>query len=245
MLRLLLLAGSGEAREIAQGLAQEPGLIAKASLAGATRVPRTLALPTRMGGFGGDEGFRTYLLRNAIDAVLDATHPFAHRVSARSARICAEEGVSYAQVLRPEWVPGPGDDWRFIDHGSEAAGFVEPGSTVFLGTGVQGLDAFGNLQSCKVICRRIDPPMGPFPFPGGEFLVGRPPFSVADEISLFSQLDVDWLVVKNSGGTASRTKLDAARQLGIRVALIRRPKQPDATRLETVEEAIEWVRNLA
>ena len=87
--------------------------------------------------------------------------------------------------------------------------------------------------------------MGPFPFPGGEFLVGRPPFSVADEISLFSQLDVDWLVVKNSGGTASRTKLDAARQLGIRVALIRRPKQPDATRLETVEEAIEWVRNLA
>ena len=110
MLRLLLLAGSGEAREIAQGLAQEPGLIAKASLAGATRVPRTLALPTRMGGFGGDEGFRTYLLRNAIDAVLDATHPFAHRVSARSARICAEEGVAYAQVLRPEWVPGPSNN---------------------------------------------------------------------------------------------------------------------------------------
>ena len=245
MLRVLLLAGSGEARAIAQSLALEPGVVAKASLAGATRVPRTLALPTRLGGFGGDEEFRAYLLRNAVDAVVDATHPFAHRVSARSARICAEENVAYAQVLRPEWVAGPGDDWRFIDQASEAADFIEPGSTVFLGTGVQGLEGFSNLQSCKVICRRIDPPMGPFPFPGGEFLVGRPPFSVADEISLFSQLEIDWLVVKNSGGAASRTKLDAARELDIRVALIRRPPQPDALQLATAEEAVEWVRELA
>ncbi len=244
MIRLLLLAGSGEARALAEALAKMPGLQATASLAGATRQPADLALPTRTGGFGGREPFRAYLRDNRIGAVLDATHPFAARISARTAEVCAAEGIPYAQVLRPEWRPVPGDDWTCFDREEEVAGFVPEGATVFLGTGPQGLGRFANLTGRRVICRRIDPPRAPFPFPGGEFLVGRPPFSLADETRLFRRLGVDWLVVKNSGGDASRSKLDAARALGIRVALMRRPAQPDAPRFETVEAALDWVRGL-
>lgn len=245
MTQLLLLAGSGEARRLAAALADMAGIKATASLAGATRTPEALALPTRHGGFGGREAFRDHLRAEGIQAVLDATHPFAVRISHRTAEVCAEEGLPYAQVLRPEWTPEPGDDWTFFDREEEAAGFVPEGATVFLGTGPQGLARFANLQGRRVICRRIDPPRNPFPFPGGEYLVGRPPFSVEDEVALFRRLGVDWLVVKNSGGQASRSKLDAARTLGIRVALMRRPAQPEATRFQTVEEALGWVRGLA
>ena len=115
---------------------------------------------------------------------------------------------------------------------------------MFLATGRQTLDQFANLEGRHLICRQIDPPDSPFPFPSGEYRIGRPPFSVADEVALFRELGVDWLVVKNAGGIASRSKLDAARQLELPVAMIRRPAQPDVPKLETVDEAIAWVRDL-
>lgn len=241
-MKLLLLAGSGEARRIAEALGGMKGADAIASLAGTTRQPGDLGIPTRRGGFGGAEGFACYLKDAGIEAVLDATHPFAARITARSARVCKELGLPHAVVLRPGWQPEPGDDWRFIDREEEVAGFVPVGATVFLGTGVQGLQGFANLQGRRVICRRIDSPRNPFPFAGGEYLVGRPPFSIADEIALFERLGVDWLVVKNSGGTPSRSKLDAARALGIKVALLRRPPLPDAEILISVDAALDWVR---
>ncbi|MEM9851581.1 MAG: cobalt-precorrin-6A reductase [Pseudomonadota bacterium] len=240
---LLLLAGTGEARRIADALGRGPVPVL-ASLAGATRDPERLAVRTLIGGFGGEDGFRLALRDCGITAVLDATHPFAHRISARTARVCGDLGLPYAQLLRPEWEPGPSDDWVMLDTEDQAAAHIAPGATVFLATGRQTLDRFANLEGRRVICRQIDPPDGPFPFPGGEFLVGRPPFSVADEIRLFQDLGVDWLVVKNAGGAASRTKLDAARELGVKVAMIARPPQPEETKLETVEDALAWVEGL-
>lgn len=237
---LLLLAGTGEAVRIAEALAAR-GTPALASLAGATRAPRDLAVPTRHGGFGGDDGFSAFLDAQDIHAVLDATHPFAARISGRTARICKARGLPYCQLLRPEWQPGPGDRWTQLASEEEAAELIAPGATVFLATGRQTLERFAGLAACRLICRQIDLPEGPFPFPNGEFLVGRPPFSVADEEALFTALGVDWLVVKNAGGAASASKLIAARNLGLPVAMIARPEQPEATRVETIEEALAWV----
>jgi precorrin-6A/cobalt-precorrin-6A reductase len=240
---LLLLAGTGEARLIAAQLAAR-GVRAVASLAGATRQPATLALPTRSGGFGGRAGFVDYLKAENISAVLDATHPFAQRISHRTAEVCAERGLPYVQFLRPAWQAQAGDKWTFLDHEAEAAEHIAEGATVFLATGLQNLEDFANLRGRKVICRRIDPPRAAFPFANGDYLVGRPPFSVEDEIKLFQKLGVNWLVVKNSGGAASRSKLDAARALGLRVALIRRPAQPEGQKVTTVAEALDWVAQL-
>ncbi len=241
--RLLLLAGTAEAREIAARLA-ERGVDAVASLAGATRRPGELALPTRHGGFGGREGFKRYLDAERIGAVLDATHPFATRISWRSAEVCRDKSIPYRQFLRPEWQAEKGDRWTFIEAEADAAALIPPGATVFLATGLQNLPDFANLRAAKVYARRIDTPRQPFPFPGGQFLQGRPPFSVEDEVALFSRLGVDWLVVKNSGGQPSRSKLDAARVLGIPVALIARPAQPEGSKLTSVDAALGWVAGL-
>ncbi len=243
MTRLLLLAGTGEAREIAQALAAL-GVDAVASLAGVTRKPAALGLPTRTGGFGGRDGFMRFLRDEGIGAVLDATHPFAERISQRSAAICEEIGLPYRQFLRPTWLPEPEDRWTRFASETEVTRHIAPGSTVFLATGLQNLTDFSALRECRVIARRIDAPREAFPFPGGEFLLGRPPFSIEDEVALFRRLGVDWLVVKDSGGQASRSKLDAARALGIRVALIERPPQPDGVKLTTVQEALTWVAGL-
>lgn len=243
-MRLLILGGTGEARQIAQALAPSTALRVTVSLAGATRNPVAYPVPTRIGGFGGAGAFADWLTDERVGAVLDATHPFAARMSHRAAHVCNDLGLPRLQLLRPAWLPGPGDNWTFLNREEDAARHIEEGATVFLATGRENLEHFANLAGRRVICRQIETPDDPFPFENGQFLVGRPPFHVPEEVRLFRQLGVDWLVVKNAGGAGSRPKLDAARELGLPVGMIRRPYQPQGPKVETVAEALNWVRRL-
>ena len=240
---LLLLAGTSEARELASAIAVE-SIPAIASLAGATRAPETLAIKTHVGGFGGEQGFVAFLAEHRITAILDATHPFATQISARTARIARQRALPYLMLRRPPWHPESGDNWTMIASEQDAAQHIPKSATVFLATGRQSLGGFANLTGRRLICRRIDPPRAPFPYPNGEYLLGKGPFSVEDEIALFTRLKIDVLVVKNAGGKSSRAKLDAARRLSIPVIMLERPAGPDCARVETVEQALEWARRL-
>ncbi|AGI72289.1 precorrin-6A reductase CobK [Octadecabacter arcticus 238] len=245
---LLLLAGTGDAKRIAWGLV-DTSIKVIASLAGATRAPDPLPVPTRIGGFGGEDGFRDYLRGSEITAVLDATHPFAAQISDRTARICGELGLPYAQFVRPVWTPEDGDNWTTIAAPVDAVNHIANGSTVFLATGRQTLAEYANLAGRRVLVRVIDPPTAPLPFEGGEFIIGRPPFTQASEAALFRALGVTHLVSKNAGGQGGRAKLDAARELGLPVLLLDRPKTAPQIRspqqLVSVQDALLWVSSLA
>lgn len=243
-MKLLLLAGTSEARRLARDLAQEPEIETLASLAGVTREPLDLAVPMRSGGFGGREAFVAYLKAQNFDAVVDATHPFASIISKRCCEVCRELNLPHVQILRPQWHPQTGDLWTFIDDESAAANHIPQGTVVFLATGRQTLHRYDNMTGRKLICRQIDSTEGAFPFEGGEYLIGRPPFSVEEEVELFTRLKVDFLVVKNAGGQLSQSKLIAARQMQLPVLLINRPPVLDCTRVETSDAALDWVRGL-
>jgi len=240
-MKILLLAGTGDARRIAMALADDPTLDLMASLAGVTRRPAAMSCPVRTGGFGGPDGFCAYLKAENIDAVIDATHPFASIMSKTAASVCRDSDVPHIQMLRPPWVEPEGEIWHHVAQEADVAALIPANCTAFLATGTQKLGAFANLGSQTLICRRIDTPNEPFPFANGRFLVGRPPFSVQDEISTFRALKIDWLVLRNSGGDESRAKLDAAMSLGLGIAIIDRPAQPDCTRVQAVSEIVDWV----
>lgn len=242
MKRLLLLAGTEEARHIAGALSNEADMRVIASLAGATRNPRPLGVPTRIGGFGGEAGFRQFLVDQRIDAVLDATHPFAASISHRANRVATELGLPYMMFLRPPWLPDPGDHWVFLNTEDEVERHIAPEATVFLATGRQTAARWRALEGRRVYLRLLDTPRTPFPFGEGGYIVGAPGTSIAGERRLFERLGVEWLVVKNSGGSRGRVKLDAARQLGIPVAMLRRPLQPEAPRVTTLSAALTWAR---
>ncbi|MEM6276244.1 MAG: cobalt-precorrin-6A reductase [Pseudomonadota bacterium] len=239
-MKVLLLAGTREARDVAAWLHAEdvPSI---ASFAGVTREPELPAIETRLGGFGGRDAFAAYLVEHQITHILDATHPFAAAMSARAHAVGTEQWIAYCQLLRPPWEPQHGDRWTPLAREEDAASHIEEDARVFLATGRQTLSRFAGMGGRYLICRQIDPPDRPFPFPNGEYLVGRPPFSVADEVALFRKLRVDWLIVKNAGGRMSATKLIAARQLSVPVAMIERPTQPPGEKVSTVEEAISWL----
>ncbi len=238
---LLLLAGTGEARQIANALHQAGYTDVIASLAGATRHPKPLPVPIRIGGFGGADAQKEFIINKGISAVVDATHPFANQISLRTSALCQSLDLPYVQLLRDPWHPEPEDRWVPVKTGAAAKDNIPSGSTVFLAVGRQTLLEFEGLRKCTLICRQIDAPEGPFPFENGRFLVGQPPFSVEDELELFKKLKIDWLAVKNAGGAASKTKLTAAQKLGIPVLMLERPIQPGAPKLRTVEEALTWI----
>jgi precorrin-6A/cobalt-precorrin-6A reductase len=237
--QVLVLGGTGEARRLAAALVAV-GTDVLSSLAGRVADPVLPEGDVRIGGFGGPEGLTAWLAEHRPRAVVDATHPFAARITASAAAAAAARRVPLLRLQRPGWTPGPGDDWRFVDSLAQAAEAVAGNRNVFLTTGRQGVGAFAELPG-RVLVRSVDPPDEPLPA-GATLLLDRGPFSVADELALMREHAVDVLVTKDSGGHMTAAKLTAARELGIPVVLVRRPPLPDGVpTVATVAEALAWV----
>src|SRR4051794_29620013 len=113
---VLILGGTAEARELAAALE-------------ADGVEHTLALRRTTGGFGGPEGLRRYVAANGITAIVDATHPFATRISASA----LQAGVPLVRLERPPFAPRPGRP--HVDSLAEAE--LPADARVFLTTGHQ------------------------------------------------------------------------------------------------------------
>lgn len=242
---LMLLAGTADARAIAAQLADH-GLPVLASLAGAVRDVPEYPVPTRTGGFGGEDGFRAEVDAHGITAILDATHPFAARITDRTARLCREMGLPYARMSRPTWEPVPDDDWQTVASPEEAARRIPSGARVFLATGANDIGRYADLDGrAEVFCRRAEDTGAAFPFAKGRWIVGRGPFAYDDDLALLNLLGIDHVITKNSGGAATRAKLDAARDLRLPVIMIARPSDSAGVPILTsVADAVAWARAL-
>ena len=237
---MLVLGGTSQASELARRLADRPDIEATLSLAGRTAAPAAYALPTRIGGFGGAQGLADYLRAHRIDAVIDATHPFAARISANTSAAVAAAGLPLGVLSRPAWRPGPGDDWREVESIEAAAKALGASPRrAFLTVGRLQAGAFRAAPQHWYLMRSIDTP-GELP-PNCEVLLARPPFLFDDEIALMRERRIDVLVSKNSGGEAARAKLDAARALELPVVMVARPASLQGPMLEDVEAALRWI----
>jgi precorrin-6A/cobalt-precorrin-6A reductase len=238
MIRVLVLGGTGEARELATALAGQPGTAVVTSLAGRVADPLLPPGEVRIGGFHGE--LAAWLRTERIDAVVDATHPFAAAITATAVSAAATAGVPLLVLRRPGWRAGPGDDWRRVPS-LEAAAAALPGlgERVLLTTGRQGLAAFAEVD-CWFLVRTVDPPAPPTPR-RMEVLLDRGPYPLDAERALLAGRRIDVLVTKDSGGAMTAAKLVAARELGLPVVMVDRPPAPDAPTVETVEQALDWL----
>ena len=247
MADVLILGGTAEARSLARELT-ESGVEVISSLAGRVQNPRLPVGEVRVGGFGGVDGMTAWLIDHRIDAVVDATHPFAARITGNAQEACRRAGVPLLRLARPAWTAGPGDRWHSVpDIGAAAAALSErvAGSRrrrVFLTTGRQDVDAFAGVSDAWFLIRAVDPPTGPLP-PHHEVLLSRGPYDLAAESALLRDHRIDVLVTKNSGGEMTRAKLQAAADAGIDVIMVERPVDPEGlAAVGTVGAASEWVR---
>ena len=228
--RLLVLGGTQEARELCEALAPRVDIAVTLSLAGVTRTPRAVAIDTRYGGFGGPAGLAAYICANDITAVVDATHPFAARISANAAAACRATGCMLWRLERPAWSPTiTRRGWRSVTNAPSAAeALTEYGPRVFLTVGARSLAAFTDVADKYWITRSIEAPE--HPLTPSTHIRGRPPFSYAKEITLLRDYAVDVLVTKNSGAPMLADKLRAADAAGVAIIMIERPALSPADR---------------
>ncbi|MGW3916758.1 cobalt-precorrin-6A reductase [Streptomyces sp. NPDC005070] len=245
-MHVLILGGTTEARRLAESLAAgtRPDLRVTSSLAGRVGAPRLPPGEVRVGGFGGAEGLARWLGEHAVDAVVDATHPFAETISSNAASAAATTGVPLLALRRPGWVPVQGDAWHEAGSLEEAAGLLPSlGRRVFLTTGRLGLSAFAALEDLWFLVRSVDAPQTPAPA-RMEVLLDRGPFTLQGERELLRRHAVDVLVTKDSGGEATAPKLTAAREAGLPVVVIRRPPVPTGIPVVTCPQAaVDWIED--
>ena len=244
--KILILGGTTEARELAKLLANNPGYQITLSLAGRTANPAAHPVPVRVGGFGGAEGLANHLRGEKIDLLLDATHPFAARISTNASEAARAAKVSLLALRRPCWEHGPSDRWTKVDTVREAvAALGERPRRVLVTLGRQELAPLEAYPQHFYLIRSVDPVDPPLALADAEYLLARGPFVEEDERQLLLDRRVDAILSKNSGGTATFGKIAAARDLGIEIVMIRRPAKPDAATVATVQEATAKIAHLA
>jgi precorrin-6A/cobalt-precorrin-6A reductase len=241
MPRVLLLGGTTEAAQMARALA-EAGVHAVYSYAGRTESPVAQPLPVRVGGFGGAKGLADFLTTGAFTHLIDATHPFAARISRNAVEACARAGTALIALERAPWLAEPGDRWTHVrDLDGAVAALGEAPRRVFLAIGRQTLDAFAGAAQHHYLLRLVDPPTDPLPLPKAEVVVARGPFTVDGDAALLKDHRIEVIVAKNAGGAGAVAKLVAARNLGLPVVLIDRPPVPDRMVAHSVQAVMAWL----
>jgi len=212
------------------------------SIAGRTASPIRQPVPVRRGGFGGAAGLADYLTERRIDAMIDATHPYATVISANAGAAARASGVSFVAFRRPPWRAVGGDRWdEAADVGAAVRMLGDRPRRVFVALGRSELAPLVKAPQHFYLIRSVDPVDPPLPLPHASYVTARGPFSEANDRALLVEHAVDIVVAKNSGGAASYGKIAAARALGIAVIMVRRPEAPDAPGVETVEAAMAWL----
>jgi precorrin-6A/cobalt-precorrin-6A reductase len=241
-MRLLILGGTTEASALARLLAVDPRFAPTLSYAGRTAQPRAQPIACRTGGFGGAVGLARWLADEWIAAVVDATHPFAARISANAVEACRVLALPLLSIVRPAWQSQAGDRWISVGSVTEAAETLGPAlRRVFLTVGRLELAAFARTPQHFYLARTIDPPGDISLPPHIRFLFHRGPFDAETEAALLTREQISVVVSKNSGGSSTYGKIEAARRLGLQVVMIARPEKPTGHPVADADAAYRWL----
>lgn len=244
-IKILILGGTRNARDLAMILAKDERYSVITSLAGRTQEPDRTFGTVRVGGFGGPAGLAQYLIQNDIDILVDSTHPFATQIS-KNAQLAAEQTNTVRLVLdRPQWELQQGDNWIICENLDQAAEKLPANSIAFLALGHQHLSHFSTRHDVRFIARMVDQPNTDIPLHNHALVIAKPSHIAQEEAELFQQHAITHLVCRNSGGTLIYAKIEAARQLGLPILMISRPPQIDGATFETIQQLAAEIKRIS
>ena len=214
------------------------------SYAGRVKKPKAQPLPTRVGGFGGVDGLAAFITQQRITHVVDATHPFASKMSPNVLAAALQTGIPAIALTRPAWAPTTHDNWQHVASIEDAVSALEgPPQRVLLAIGRMHLAAFAAQPQHHYVLRLVDEPTAPPPLAHFTTTVDRGPFTLEGDLALLKTQRIERIVCKNAGGEGAVSKLDAARALGVPVIMIDRPQLPARHEVHSVDQVLAWLND--
>lgn len=241
ILKILLLGGTSEGAELNRILSACDSVDIITSLAGATKSPGTLAGEVVRGGFGGIKGLDMFIKARNIEMIIDATHPYADKISHNSVAAAQMHDIPHLRLVRPSWKPEKGDHWIYAANMKKAADNLKGWTRPFLAIGRKDLDAFVQLPDKHFLVRSIEKADFKPSRSVSSFIAAKGPFEKAGEVELMKKHDIDVLVTKNSGGAETYAKIAAARELHLPVVIVERPAEPSGHQYETIDELLNGI----
>jgi precorrin-6A/cobalt-precorrin-6A reductase len=242
--KVLILGGTGKARELAQRMIPMFADVAEiiSSQAGVTINPKPVPGRVVTGGFGGISGLVEFMKREQIRIIIDATHPFAKTISDSAYVACTMNGAKRLTLGREMWNLPPGARWIEVENMKGAAEEISNSAKrVFITTGSRGLEAFSKLKNIWFLIRMIDQPTAPINLAKHQIITGLPPFEMASERELLLSNSIDVLVSKNSGGSATMGKINAALEIETPIILLRQPAKLPGLWTSSVDDCLQWL----
>lgn len=206
------------------------------SLAGRTGNPAPVAGRMRVGGFGGTKGLADYLAGQNIALVIDATHPYAIRISRNAADAAMASHVPLVRLERPTWQKQTGDNWTEVEDEAAAMQAIPCNARVLLALGRQHIAPFAARSDAHFVMRMID--AAETALPHRHELILAKPGGYDEERRFLCEKHIGLIVCRNSGGEASYAKIKAARDLALPVIMIARPPMIAGNVVSTLEDVI-------
>lgn len=242
-MKILIFGGTAEARVLADKL-DGLGHDVTTSLAGRTKEPLIPSGSVRRGGFGGVDLLRDYIVAEAVELVIDDTHPYSTQMSGRIAEVMANSEIPFLRLNRPPWKQPEGADWVEKASITEAIKTLPEGATVLLTTGHKELEPLDGRPDCQFYVRLMEKPDWT-PGDNATIIFERPPYELHSELSLIREFKITHMITKNAGGDQTLPKIEAAAQLGVAVSMVRRPPLPEvAHEVSSVDAALKWIQEL-
>ena len=187
-----------------------------------------------------------FIRNQGIHLVIDATHPHARLVSEEIQEACGRTGVRLERSLRAEGEQNKARDWVEVDSIQEAVSFLSSVSgVIFATTGSKELEALCQIPDYqKRVYARVLPTSNVLKkceklgITGSHLIAMQGPFSTEMNTLFLRQTKAEWLLTKDSGRAGGfQEKMEAARENGTRVVVIRRPEE-DGISLEEAMEVL-------
>lgn len=236
MSKLLIFSGTSDGRILAEKLADAGHeiTVCVATEYGGQVMPDNPAIKVHCGRM--DEAhMNSFMSYSGMDAVIDATHPYAKKVSENIRRVCQMKKYQYYRLVRDSFSHMvEGDDIIFAEDALEAAKFVNTlDGNVFLSTGSKELAVYTeNITDKERVYVRVLPnikvleEINKLGLSGSHIICMQGPFSEDLNYAMFQQINAKILVTKESGSAGGfMEKIAAARRAGMSIVLIRRPSE--------------------
>ena len=219
-LKLLILGGSGEAADLARALERRRAFRRDAVARRRTAEPMPASRQTASGGFGGAEGLRAFSPASASICVVDATHPFAVQIKANAIKAAHAAGVPLLAIHRPALDAARR---RRLDHGRRARGrrrcARRDTQARVSHHRPPELAPFRAAPQHFYMLRSVETPSPAELPPRVALITARGPFKSRTSGTAQEQC-IETIVTKNSGGEATKAKLEAARALDLPVIMV-------------------------